>query len=195
MKNFAVTNVEKKADIMLKEHVDTLSGMGAELEWTGGKYHMDMGHDQVFGTIGFDVHNKFLVKTYGMSFDVIFDDVYFPNSFSASCSFSGMTKIEGARFRIKKDNDGSASEFLNEAGLVNRLIKLGESLDLESVTVEYSADSRELSFKVKPYAGVYMWLKFPPINRRIPLRGPELEALLKFTYSIKKHFSKRLYGN
>lgn len=194
MKNFAVSNIEKRADMMLREHVDVLSGLGVELEWYGGTYHMDMGHDLVFGTIGYDVRNKFLVKTYGLSFDVIFDEVDLSDSFSASCSFSGMTRIEGACFKLKKDRDGTISGLLNNPGFINNLIKLGESLDLESVKVIYSAQTRQLTFKVKPYAGVYLWLKFPPINRRIPLRNSELEALLKFTRYIKKHFSHKLYN-
>ena len=195
MKNFAVNNIEKKANTMLKEHIDVLSEMGANLEWNGGKYHMDMGHNQVFGSVGYDVKNKFLVKTYGLTFDLIFDDVHFNESFNASCSFAGMTKIEGAYFKIRKYNDESVSNFLNESKLIEKIIKLGESLDIESVKVSYSVDTKQLSVKIKPYAGVYLWLKFPPINRQIPLRGPELEALLKFTKFIKSDFSKKLYKN
>lgn len=194
MKNFAVSNIEKRASVMLREHVDVLSGFGADLEWYGETYHMNMGNDLVFGTVGYDIRNKFLVKTYGMSFDVIFDEVRLSDSFSASCSFSGMTRIEGACFKVKKDDDGSISRLLNDSGFINNLIKLGESLDLESVKVEYSAGTGQLTFKIKPYAGVYLWLKFPPINRQIPLRDSELEALLKFTRYIKKHFSHKLYN-
>lgn len=191
MDNFAAENVRKKAESMLKDHAAVIGEFGAAMKLEGGAYYIHNDDTDDYIRFGYDVSNKFLTKLYGMSVKIVSHNIVLGADFEAMCIFTGAFRMEGVYFKRLKGDMAAVDRLNSQAALMNRIFLAAKKFDIESIRIKYCREGGILEVKIKPYAGAFVWIKFPPVTRKIPLQNDELEEIYHLTIFIQNCLSRR----
>jgi hypothetical protein len=188
--NFVTENVRKKAEKMLLQLEPDLSRGGCVPEWRQGAWYLD-GTDPRWQTrFGFEVNNKFLTKVYCLCMRMTMEGRRFESDFEASCAFLGAAKITGAVFRRRKGHLPEIEALCGDSGLIDNICRAAEKFDIETIYIRCDHALGKLSIEIRPYAGAFVWVKFPPLTKQIALRPAETAALCELAAFMRTHFEK-----
>jgi hypothetical protein len=142
------------------------------------------------------MNNKFLSRTYAMRFTLKLTNpkgsVGFAGisdgDFDARCVFSGMTSVDAVYFKVLKGNKKAVRELLEVSAITEAIISVSRKVVIARIDVRYDSVADVLSIDIAPYAGAYVWIKFPPFSRAIPLRPEELRAIASLTGVFRSQF-------
>ncbi|MDR2089258.1 MAG: hypothetical protein LBP73_07880 [Clostridiales Family XIII bacterium] len=190
--NLFSENVRKKAENQLLRLEPELRRSGFVPGWEQGVWRLEDAHSYRQLYCGFTINNKFLTKVYCMYMRVTLEGCSFESDFETSCEFLGTTKIKGVIFKRRKGKAAEVESLCDDPGLADAICLAAEKFDIETICIRCDRTIGTLSIEIRPYAGAFVWVKFPPIAKQIPLRSDEIAALCELTLFMKEHFSKGL---
>jgi virulence-associated protein VapD len=191
MKQFDMGNITKRADRLLEEHMGMIDGERGVFEKQGGGYYLKCENDDAsLLRIGYAESNRFLSRVYNMEFKNIITPVDFPADFKARIRFRGFKEIQGAVF-VTDPKDRWAAGLLNDARLPAMISEIAGHVDVAALKLEYIAKNKTLTLSVIPYAGAYIWVKFPPAFYGMRLKKEEMRQLLHLTQIIGAYFERK----
>ncbi|MDR0596689.1 MAG: hypothetical protein LBG50_04030 [Clostridiales Family XIII bacterium] len=184
-------SVDSRAAALLEYHMSLLGESAAGFVQGSMSYSRERSDSGSSIKIGYDEKNKFMSKTYDLAFTLRIPEVELGDSFKARLKFRGMKQIDTGFFEIKPGNE-TADGLLNDAALVEEIVKCSRSVDLAVVSAEYSSGSRTLNVKAVPYAGAFMWVKLPPVYYPLKLNSGEMRALLGLMGGVERCLMRKL---
>ncbi|MDR2295360.1 MAG: hypothetical protein LBD95_01050 [Clostridiales Family XIII bacterium] len=190
--NFASENVRKKAEKQLLRLGPELRLSGCVPMWDQGVWHLNETNSDWQTRCGFKIDNKFLTKVYGLCMWMTLKGCAFESDYEASCEFLGAAKIRGVVFRRRKGRLSEMESLCADPDLADAICRAAEKFDIETIRIRCDRMRGTLSVEIRPYAGAFVWVKFPPITKQIPLRPDETAALCELAFFIKAHFSEGL---
>ena len=183
MKQFDMGNIRQRAVKLLDGHMDMLDTRFGDFTPMDGAYYQENEVSGDFFTIGYRENNKLLSRVYNLEFRLVMPGLDFPSDFKARIRFLGFREIRDAAF-VVETKDRSAEGRLNDSGLLSPIAAAAREVDLASVRLEYIRRSGVLTLSVMPYAGAYVWVKFPPAFYGMRLKKEEMNALCRLTATL-----------
>lgn len=144
--------------------------------------------------IGYLLQKKFISRSFNMELRTIINDVYLPENFTLKLKFTGFTKIEAAYFQGKKESKNYEA-FFNEPILLERLEKIAKIIDIEFILIEYNKSLNAFIIRVAPIPGSIIWIVFPPLYFKMPLKHEEMNALWETLIILRKFTMKLIRKN
>jgi hypothetical protein len=188
--NFASENVRKKAEKLLLRLETDLRDAGFFPEWMQGSWRLDKEGSPWRIDCGYEIGNKFLTKVYCLYFRLTLDECEFADDFEARCEFLGGINIKDVIFRRRKGSSPEIEALCDDRALADSICGAAGKFDIETIYVRCNRALGTLSIEIKPYAGAFVWVKFPPLTKQIPLRSDETAALCDLANFMEKHFSE-----
>jgi hypothetical protein len=182
-------NVESRAAALLEHHMSLLGGGLGGFDGGGMSYARADEGAGVSSAIGYGRRDRFMTRTYDLSFSVRIEGADLGDSFKARLKFRGMRQIETGFFDIRPEH-AEAERIFNDPRLIERIVGASRQVDIATVTAEYSAGTETLTVKVVPYAGAFLWVKMPPVYYPLKLRADEMRALVDLLGQIEDYLRK-----
>jgi hypothetical protein len=163
--------------------MDMLDAGFGDFRAADGAYYRENEASGDFLKIGYSEDNKLLSRVYNLAFKSSMPGFDFPADFKARIRFFGFKEITDAAF-VTDAKDRGAEARLNEPELLSLILRAAREVDLASVRLEYVKRSGVLTLSVQPYAGAYVWVKFPPAFYGMRLKKEEMNALCRLTAAV-----------
>jgi hypothetical protein len=190
MKQFDMGNIRQQAVRLLDNHMNMLDTRFGDFLPLDGGYCQENETSGDFFKIGYNENNKLLSRVYNLEFRLTMPGLDFPSDFRARIRFRGFREIQSASFIIDT-KDKSADGQLNDPELLSLIVVAAREVDLASIRLEYVKRSGVLTLSVMPYAGAYVWVKFPPAFYGMKLKKEEMNALCRLTAAVCAWVEKR----
>ncbi|MDO4869979.1 MAG: hypothetical protein Q4A65_06850 [Bacillota bacterium] len=189
------TVADKRVRELLDFHVGMLGSKKNKLEFDEREkayYLKDVpwsAEDDYF-RIGYNMRKRFISRTFDLVFSTTINDVDFNGSFDLRLKFTGFPNVKTAYFKAGKGKQ-KYEKYFNDEKLLATLRKYASIVDIGYIVIEYNEPAGRLKIKVCPYPGAYLWIIFPPVFYKIPLKDGEMEALWNATMELRKFVCKR----
>lgn len=139
--------------------------------------------------IGYTMQKKFISRTFCLEFRTTVNGVYLPKDFSLKLNFKGFPHIESAYFKGKKGSE-KYEEAFNDNGLLSRLKKVAEIIDIDFILIEYNKSLGAFIIRISPIPGGIIWIVFPPLYYKMKLKQEEIDALWRGLITLRKYTMK-----
>ena len=140
--------------------------------------------------MGYKMRKRFIMRTFDFILTTTVNEVEFGGSFELKLKFTGFPNIQTAYFKGGKGKE-KYEKYFNDEKLLKTLKKYAQLVDIGYILVEYNERAERLTIKVCPYPGAYMWIMFPPVFYKIPLKEEEVKALYDLTMELRKYVCKK----
>lgn len=182
---------DRRVRELLDYHIDLLGSKSNKLhpaKMEQAYYHSTVpwGREDDSFRIGYNMRKKFISRTFDLVFSTTVNDVNFDEKFELRLKFTGFPDIKTAYFKGGKGQE-KYERYFNDEKLLNVLKEYAKIVDIGYILVSYNYAARKLTIKVCPYPGAYLWIIFPPVFYKIPLKREETEALWKVTMELRRY--------
>jgi hypothetical protein len=186
---FDARNITRRADRLMKYHIDILNGMGNNFQLDGEGFFSYDPKSENYIRIGYSKTKKMLSRTFNMEIKQVIKNIEFDDSFKIKLRFQGFKEINGARFISEKGKELTSGyeDLFNNSGLLEKIWKLAREVEMAYVKIEYIKRSNQLEIRICPYAGAFLWVMVPPVFYDMKLRQPELASLMKIIGVLKEY--------
>jgi len=181
-------NIEKRANALLDSHIGILGADAACFVSTANGYERRDKDGNVDLYIGYAPKSKLLTKIFNLELRKVVKNDLFERSFSAKIKFRGSRKIESASFELIRPNS-KIEEQLNDPEMLEEVTELAQKVDVSTLTLDYSKANEKLTIVLMPYAGAFLWIKFPPVFYPLKLTGEEMKCLCSIIDIIGEKFA------
>ena len=189
----------KRVKDLLDEHIRMLTRKNRTFQVIRDEgYYLDQpinpDNPEDYVKIGYILQKKFLTRTFCLEFRTAIKDVYFPEEFKLKLNFRGFPQIERVYFKGKKESE-KYEKYFNDTGLLEKLKRIALIVDIDFVTIEYNRSLAALIIRVAPIPGGVIWIVFPPLYYKMPLKQIEIDALWDAMLLLRKFAMKKAGDN
>jgi hypothetical protein len=191
MKQFSIANIDRKAEKLMKEHVENIVPLYGEFKKQGDWYYTEENEKGDYVSAGYYFSKKLLTKVYNFQISLVLQNIDFDEDFSIESSFKGMVNIKDISFKVKGNRSCMAERLNKDKVLKKKICDIAKHIDLTNISLKYSMYDKELKISINPYAGAFIWLKFPPVFYGIRLKESEYKSLYKLLNYLKSYLCQK----
>jgi hypothetical protein len=186
---FDIRNITRRADRLMKYHIEMLNQMGSSFEIDGEGYLSYEPGSEDYLRVGYSKNKKLLSRTFNLEIKQVIKNIEFDDSFKIKLRFQGMKEITGARF-VSEKAKGMASgyeDLFNDSAFLEKIWRLAKEVEMAYIKIEYIKRNNQLEIRICPYAGTFLWVVVPPIFYDMKLKQPEMVSLMKMIGVMKDY--------
>lgn len=144
--------------------------------------------------IGYLLQKKFISRSFNLELQTLINNVDLPEDFLLKLKFTGFPRIETAYFNGNKMS-GKYECYFNDSKLLDKLKKAAQIVDLEFIIVEYNKSLNAIKIRVAPIPGSVLWIVFPPLYFKMPLKKEEINILWDILIALRRYTVKLIQVN
>jgi hypothetical protein len=186
---FDARNITRRADRLMKYHIEMLNQMGNFFEPDGEGYLSYDSGSEDYLRVGYNKSKKMLSRTFNLEIKQVIKNIEFDDSFKIKLRFQGLKEITGGKFVSEKGKDASSGyeALFNDSVLLDKICRLAKEVEMAYIRIEYIKRSNQLEIRICPYAGAFLWVVVPPVFYDMKLKKPEMESLIKMIGTLKDY--------
>ncbi|MDO4177418.1 MAG: hypothetical protein Q4D99_08130 [Bacillota bacterium] len=147
-----------------------------------------------YAKLGYILQKKFISRSFNLELQTTINNVDIPENFLLKLKFAGFPKIEVTYFKGDKQS-AKYEKYFNDPKLLARLEKVAKTVDVEFIIVEYNRSLNAFKIRVAPIPGSVLWIVFPPLYFKMPLKKEEITALWDALIMLRKYTMKLIEAN